>query len=67
MKFWGKKVQCLFCEEEFREGTGHSCWCPECKRPEPMCNKCYKEFKKSGAIEDKQVNICDFDNKDRYT
>lgn len=64
-----QKISCEMCPNEYRKGTGHLCWCPECKEPHSCCNSCYLEGKKSGAIIDKVKNITDLDNKnrERYT
>jgi len=59
-------VQCDFCPTKFVQGTGHRCWCADCKEVHPMCNKCYTEAKTLGNINDKITNITQ-DNKDRYT
>lgn len=59
-----KLVECDFCHKDFKRGKGHMCWCPDCKKGHPMCNKCYKEHKSSMV-----TNIFDIseDNKDKYT
>jgi len=64
-----EKIVCEMCEGEYHKGTGHLCWCPECKVPHTCCNNCYLEGKKLGNIIDKKKNITDIDtgNRERYT
>ncbi len=64
-----EKTVCEMCEGEYRRGTGHLCWCPECKRPHQCCNACYLIGKEEGNIIDKKKNISDIDNgnRERYT
>ena len=62
-------IDCEFCEYSFEKGTGHKCWCNDCRVIHPMCNDCYLEYKESGDIRDKDMNISDIDekNRERYT
>jgi len=59
-------VSCDFCPVNFKQGTGHRCWCVECTEVHPMCNKCYTEARTLGNINDKIADITQ-ENKDRYT
>ena len=44
---------CDFCDKDFEKG--HLCWCRECNKPHPMCNKCYVDASDKGlVITDKQ-------------
>ena len=58
---------CDFCDKDFEKG--HKCWCKECNKPHPMCNKCYKEAIDSGAVIDKVIprNSMTETNKEKYT
>ncbi len=62
-------VECDFCHNEYIKGKGHMCWCDECSKPHPMCDKCYQEAKKEGIIVDKDIpmNSINNKNKERYT
>ena len=64
-----KLIQCDFCPSKFLKGTGHLCWCSDCKVVHTMCNPCYKEAKIVNQIKDKEINITDIDekNRERYT
>ena len=64
-----KMIDCESCDEPFKRGTGHLCWCGECSRPHPMCNDCYKEGKKQGNIIDKPRlrNFISEKNMEKYT
>lgn len=60
-------ILCEACEEFFKSGKGHLCWCPDCSVPHNICNACYKKEKKSGNIKDTKVSQYQLDNPERYT
>jgi len=47
---------CDFCFHEFKSGSGHLCWCEECSKKHPMCNKCYNEAIRNGQIRNTPQN-----------
>lgn len=51
------------------KGINHLCWCDECSKPHPMCDKCYKIGIGSGHVVDCVIprkSITD-KNKEKYT
>jgi len=57
-------LECEACEEPYRKGTGHLCWCSSCDQIHNICNSCYLEAKKNGDIIDKKVDPRDINLKD---
>ncbi len=57
-------LECESCKSEYRKGTGHLCWCPECDQTHKICNSCYLEAKTNGDIIDKTVDPRDIKMKD---
>jgi len=64
-----QKITCEFCPNKFNKGTGHKCWCHDCRVVHPMCNDCYLECKGLDIIVDKEMHIGDIDedNREKYT
>ena len=62
---WFEKIECDSCGGMFRKGTGHKCWCKDCKEVHPMCNECYVIGKATGAIKDKKINIGELTDEER--
>lgn len=60
-------VECDFCHEFFVKGKGHLCWCPECSKPHPMCNSCYKKGKGGGDVVDVKIPRNSIINREKYT
>lgn len=56
--------QCESCDNNFEDGEGHMCWCPDCEEVHPMCDNCYLKAVKAGNIES---NIYELNDKEKYT
>jgi len=65
MEWFANKIECDSCGCYFKEKEGHKCFCKECVAVHPMCNECYLEGRKLGAIKDGKINIGDMDEEER--
>ncbi len=51
------KIECYYCKDKFRRGSGHLAYCSQCEEAHAMCNPCYVEAKKEGNITDMDLEI----------
>lgn len=58
---YGLLKTCDFCGGEY-EGK-HMCWCKECQKKHPICNKCYENEIDAKRI----ISVNHLDNPERYT
>ncbi len=52
---------CDFCGLEYK--GKHMCWCAECKKKHPICDKCYENEIEEGRI----ISVGHLDKPERYT